>query len=101
MIMRYAKSITLRIKLDPENEEMIFSPLLIVNYRERTKDNVNLQPLASVGFKSEYQMDSNVAINSIKGIFIAIMIIFGVIVVIQLIVWSCTPNLSDDATARF
>ena len=42
MIMRYAKSITLRIKLDPENEEMIFSPLLIVNYRERTKDNVNL-----------------------------------------------------------
>jgi len=46
-------------------------------------------------------MDSNVAINSIKGIFIAIMIIFGVIVVIQLIVWSCTPNLSDDATARF
>jgi len=46
-------------------------------------------------------MDSNVAINSIKGIFITIMVIFGVIVIIQLIVWSLTPNLSDDATARF
>jgi len=40
MIMRYAKSINLRIKLDPVNEEMIFSPLLIINYRERTQDNI-------------------------------------------------------------
>ena len=40
MIIRYAKSITLRIKLDPKNEEMIYTPLLIINYRERTMENI-------------------------------------------------------------
>jgi Meckelin (Transmembrane protein 67) len=54
MIMRYAKDITIRIKLDPNNEEMIYTPLLIINYRERTMDNIKLNPLASVSFRSEY-----------------------------------------------
>ena len=62
MIMRYAKYITLRIKLDPDNEEMIFTPLLIVEYRERTSDNIKSNPLSYVSFRSEYQMDSAAAI---------------------------------------
>ena len=65
MIMRYAKDITIRIKLDPNNEEMIYTPLLIVNYRERTMDNIKQNPLASVSFRSEYQMDSATATSAI------------------------------------
>lgn len=49
-VVRYAKSITLRIKLDPVNEEMIFSPLLIIDYRERSKTGILANSLASVTF---------------------------------------------------
>jgi hypothetical protein len=80
--MRYAKEITLRISLDPVNEEMIYTPLLIINYRERTMDAIKINPLASVSFRSEYLMESGTATNAIRGIFIAIMVIFGVLVVI-------------------
>jgi hypothetical protein len=65
MIMRYAKSITLRINLDPENEEMIYTPLLIITYRERTMDNIKLNSLASVSFRAEYQMQSGNATSAI------------------------------------
>ena len=82
MIMRYAKEITLRINLDPVNEEMIFTPLLIINYRERTMDAIKLNPLASVSFRSEYLLESDTAQNAIRGIFIGIMVLFGLIVVI-------------------
>jgi len=36
-VIRYAQSITLRITLDPNNAEMIYTPLLIITYRERSK----------------------------------------------------------------
>jgi Meckelin (Transmembrane protein 67) len=34
-VVRYAKTIKLRIWLDPTSDEMIYTPLLIINYRER------------------------------------------------------------------
>lgn len=36
VIIRYAKSISIQIRLDPNNEEMIYVPLLQIEYRERT-----------------------------------------------------------------
>jgi hypothetical protein len=34
-VVRYPLDITLRVMLDPNNNEMIYTPLLIVEYRER------------------------------------------------------------------
>lgn len=82
MIIRYAKSINLRINLDPVNEEMIYTPVLIITYRERTMDNIRINSLATVSFRSEYQMESGNATNAIQGIFIGTMILFGLIVII-------------------
>jgi meckelin len=100
MIMRYAKSITLRIKLDTKNEEMIYTPLLIINYRERTMENIKQDPLASVSFRSEYQMDSDSATSGIRITFIVFMAIFGAMVVVQVAIWSKIPQLSDDPLAK-
>ena len=35
-VIRYPQSITLKVTLDFDHEEMIYSPLLIITYRERT-----------------------------------------------------------------
>lgn len=36
-VIRYPLSITLKVSLDPDQKEMIYPPLLIINYRERAK----------------------------------------------------------------
>lgn len=53
-VIRYAKEITLRIKLDPVNPEMIYPPLLIIEYRERRKAVMDTFSVAQVSFTSEY-----------------------------------------------
>jgi hypothetical protein len=45
---------TLRIRLDPNNPEMILPPLLIIDYRERSKTMIASNSLAKVSFRSEY-----------------------------------------------
>ena len=53
-VIRYAKEMTLRIRLDPSNPEMMLPPLLIIEYRERTKTMIAQNSLAEVTFRSEY-----------------------------------------------
>jgi hypothetical protein len=98
--VRYAKKITLRINLDPNNEEMIYTPLLVINYRARQVQAFEESPLASISLVTDYNMETEASIKTIRGIFIAAMIIFGTMSIIQLMVWNCLPSLSDDATAR-
>ena len=57
-VVRYPKSITLRIKLDPDYEEMIYTPLLIITYRERSKIIIESSALTDVTFTAEYAMDT-------------------------------------------
>jgi hypothetical protein len=71
---------TLRIKLDPNNDEMILTPLLIIDYRERSKTRVAADPLTSVSFTMLYQMDTSNFWKVAGGIFIGAMILFGLIV---------------------
>lgn len=53
-VIRYAKSITLRVKIDPDNEEMIYTPLVIIKYRERSKTGIQSNPLTTVNYSTEY-----------------------------------------------
>lgn len=79
-VVRYPKTMTLRIKLDPVNEEMIFTPLLIIDYRERSKTGVASNSLASVSFTMLYQMETTAFWNTTKGLLIGAMVLFGIIV---------------------
>jgi hypothetical protein len=44
----------MRVKIDPDNDEMIYTPLLIVNYRERSKTGIASNPFTSVDYNTEY-----------------------------------------------
>lgn len=99
-VIRYPKSITLRINLDPNNEEMIYPPLLIIDYRERTQTIIEGYPLATPSFTSEYAMDTTKFWNVAKVIFIIINALFVILLIIQVIVWCRTPSLSNDDSAK-
>ena len=54
-VVRYPKSITLRLEIDPSNPESIFTPTLIINYLERPKSQIlSTNYLTSVSFSSQY-----------------------------------------------
>jgi hypothetical protein len=80
-VIRYAKDLTLRVKIDPTNQEMIYTPLLIVNYRERSKTQIQNNPITSVSFTSEYIMDNSSFVSTLKGLFTGAMILFGLLVI--------------------
>lgn len=82
---------TLRIKLDINNDEMIYTPLLLINYRERSKTGIASNSLATVSFTAEYAMDTTNFWNAAKGLFIGFMVFFALIVVIQMCIWSWSP----------
>ena len=74
---------------------MVFPPLLIITYRERSKTGITTNALATVSFTAEYSMNTSNYWTTVKGIFIGIMVLFGIIVAGQLWIWSYVPNLSD------
>lgn len=74
--------ITLSVKLDPDNDEMILTPLLIVNYRERSRTGVASNSLATVSFTTEYAMDTSHFWQTMTGLFIGVMILMAVVIMV-------------------
>ena len=74
---------------------MISTPLLIIDYRERSKTGITTDALATVSFTAEYSMNTSNYWTTVKGIFIGVMVLFGIIVTAQLWIWSYVPNLSE------
>lgn len=60
---------------------MIFTPLLIVTYRERSKTGIATNSLATVGFTAEYAMDTTNFWTTVRGLFIGAMVLFAIIVI--------------------
>jgi hypothetical protein len=81
-VIRYAKEITLRIRLDPNNPEMILPPILIIDYRERSKTMIASNSLAKVSFRSEYQMNSDKTVSTIGSLTIACLVFFLLLVIV-------------------
>ncbi|CDW85678.1 meckelin isoform 4 [Stylonychia lemnae] len=99
-VVRYPKDLTMRIKLDLDSEEMIFTPLLIITYRERSRTRIETNSLATVKFTSEYAMDMTNFWTTIGGLLIGLLVFFGIIVITQLVIWYQLPTLSDDVNAK-
>ena len=79
---------------------MILNPTLMITYRERSRTGIATNALATVSFTAEYAMDTDNFWNTIRGLFIAAMVIFAVIVVVHICIWSWGPTLEDDASAK-
>ena len=73
-VIRYPLTVTLQINLDPNNPEMIYPPLLIIEYRERSTTTIVTDSLATVTFTSEYAMDTTNFWKVTKIVFIIINI---------------------------
>ena len=99
-VVRYAKQMTIRIKLDPNNPEMIYPPLLIIDYRERSKTTIAANSLAKVTFSSEYQMNSDKTVKTIGDLTIVCLAFFVVLVIVQVIVWCNLPQLGGADANR-
>jgi hypothetical protein len=59
---------------------MILTPLLIINYRERSKTGIASSALATVSFTAEYAMDTTNFWKTTTGIFIGCCVLYGIIV---------------------
>ena len=70
---------------------MIYVPLLTIDYRERSKTYIASNSLASVSFTSEYYMNTTYYWQVTKGLFIGAMVIFGILLIGQMCIWSFNP----------
>lgn len=74
---------------------MIYTPLLIIDYRERSKTYIATNSLADVSFTSNYTMDTTYYWKVIQGLFIGAMVLYGILLIGQMCIWSFSPQLSD------
>lgn len=78
---------------------MIYTPLLIINYRERSQTIIEDYPLASATFTAEYAMDTSKFWHVAKTLFIILNVMFVVLLIVHMIIWCKTPSLSEDTSA--
>jgi len=98
-VVRYPKYIKLQLTLDPDFPEMIFPPLLVIEYRERAKSVVESYSLAEVGLGVEYAMDTSQFWKVTKIMFGLCNGFFLVLLIAQMIIWNFTPQLNEDPAA--
>lgn len=97
--IRYPTEIKLRITLDPDDEEKIYTPLLIVDYRERSASYILENSLAEVAFISEYAMNTNTFFKNASDAMIAINVIAAALLLLRMILYYKTPSLIMEGDA--
>ncbi|KAK6624732.1 hypothetical protein RUM44_011592 [Polyplax serrata] len=79
-VTRYAKSITLNVKLVGQEEEgKIFVPYLDVNYGEITREEIERGDLVSLSFSVVYEMDNSLshALEVSMGVFSGLAVVWS------------------------
>lgn len=99
-VVRYAKSITLRVTLDDSRslgkEETIYAPLLEIYYRERNTNYIAENPLTKVSFTAEYSMDTANFWQTENVMFVVICILAGVVLLVKMVAFMMQGNLGND-----
>lgn len=104
-VVRYAKKITLKVKLDPSNtnNEMILPPYLEIDYEEKKTEEVlnsDSGKLADISFVSENFMDTTGFWSFASVFFWILMILMGLIAIVNLIIRAQAERLEVDAVAN-
>jgi hypothetical protein len=71
-----------------------------MSYRERSKTGIASNALATVSFTAEYSMNTDSFWVTTKGIFIGLMVLYGIIVVAKMWIWSYIPIPSSAQGVR-
>lgn len=105
-IVRYAKSVTLRVNLDASGgggrEETIYTPLLKINYRSRKVIDIEDHPLTTVNFLAEYSMNTDSFWSTQSGFWVFAWILGACVLGARLVVFCLQGNLGDaDSSAKW
>lgn len=99
-MIRYAKTMTLKINLDTVHEEMINVPYLFIEYRERARRYVEDDSLTELSFNSEYIMSTKGFWEGASAAFYVFMAIFVIIWFVVMVVAYKKPQLEVETNAR-
>ena len=67
---------------------MILTPLLIVNYIERSQTSITANSKTTISYNTDYVMDTTPFLSVVTGLFIGALILTGILVIGQMCVWS-------------
>lgn len=85
-MIRYPKNIILKVNLDLTMQETLDVPFLYIDYLERTASYIAGNSLTTVSFSTEYMMSTTSFWRGATAVFIALMVIFGIILLTVTIV---------------
>ena len=92
---------TIEVKLDPSNEEMIYLPYLRIAYRERTMTYIKeTNAMAEIEFATYYIADTTAFWETAMAIFYTLLAILVLIIVIKMQVLLSRPqfgNIQNEA----
>jgi hypothetical protein len=99
-VIRYAKTMTLKINLDTQNEEMINVPYLFIEYGARASNYISRDSLTELSFNSEYIMSTVGFWEAASAIFFIFLAFFVIILLIVLAVMYSRPQLEVQMNAK-
>jgi meckelin len=83
--VRWADDVSLKVEMDMNNQEQIFRPYLIVSYKEKKSNVINLSSTTPVVYQLEYFSDYSDKMESIIIGFIFMNIIAVLITLIRFV----------------
>ena len=99
IVVRYPKQMTFEVKLDQQNEEMLYVPYLRINYRERHSTTIrDSNSEAQIEFGTYYISSTAKFWETAMVVFYVLVAILVLIVVIKMQVLLSRPNLAQDSS---
>lgn len=95
VVARYPRKMTFEIKLDIENEEMIYLPYLRIDYRERTLSFIkNTNSEAEIEFGTYYMSSTAKFWESAMAIWYTLIVLMLIIVIVKMQVQLSKPQVN-------
>ena len=103
-VVRYAKNITLKFKLDKENIEQIYPPYLEIAYEEKSAEDIRKSDTNSqkeVMFLSSYSMDTEELWGQISTVLIILISIASFLTFVFMVIYCRSEKLEVQETDTF
>lgn len=88
-VLQYMQSATLRVRLINDQDQKIYVPVLILDYKAQMTNNINNSDSTdSITFKSQYTMNTAKFWRIALGVFIGMNIFVLIITALRLYIWT-------------
>lgn len=88
MVIRYAKSVKLRVQLDSNLPEQIKRPMLYITYEERAINTITDDSTAAITYFVDYYEDISKVNATLLGIFITANILVLIVISVRIYYWA-------------